>query len=206
MTMRAFSCRPRSSTDCARAGSEYVSSQPYVVAGKRSALCHATFERQRVKKRDVVFFEVGGCYYRYGGAIMRSVAVGKPTLKLQNAADAVLGALDAVLNAVRPGVTSGEVDAAGRNVVKKAGLGQYWLHRTGYSIGIGFSARLGRRPRHRPEAERPAAAGGGDDLPHHTVPMLLVPDIGAVGFSETWTVTKTGVRVLTDTPRKLHIR
>ena len=127
------------------AGSEYPSSQPYVVTGPRSALGHASFERKEIKSADIVFMEVGGSWFRYGGAIMRTLSVGPPSPELRKAANAVLGALDALLAAVRPGVTSGEIDRAGRSVVEKAGLDQYWLHRTGYSIGIGFRRPAGVR-------------------------------------------------------------
>ncbi|MGH6954143.1 MAG: M24 family metallopeptidase, partial [Alphaproteobacteria bacterium] len=187
----------------ARAGCEYVSSQPYVVAGPRSALGHATAEGGKVRRGQTVFYEIGGCHRRYGGAIMRTVSVGKPSAELARAADAVLGALDALLDKAAPGVASGEVDRAGRSVVEKAGLGQYWLHRTGYSIGIGFPPGWGEghvmdlKPRD-PRELRPGMA-------FHTVPMVLLPDVGAVGFSETWTVTKSGIEVLTKTPRKLRV-
>ncbi|MDA0703393.1 MAG: Xaa-Pro peptidase family protein [Proteobacteria bacterium] len=186
-----------------RAGSEYTGSQPYVVTGKRSALGHATFERQIVQHGDDVFFEVGGCIYRYGGAIMRSVSVGPPSPAFQQAADAVLGALDAILNAAKPGATSGEVDRAGRSVVEKAGLGDHWHHRTGYSIGIGFPPGWGEG--HimdlKPNDTRRLEPG----MAFHTVPLLLIPQIGSVGFSETFVITETGCEVLTETPRELRV-
>jgi Xaa-Pro dipeptidase len=122
---------------------------------------------------------------------------------LRKAANAVLGALDALLAAVRPGVTSGEIDRAGRSVVEKAGLDQYWLHRTGYSIGIGFPPGWGEG--HimdlKPGDPRPLQPG----MTFHTVPMIGIPGLGAIGFSETWAVTEHGAEVLTKTPRRLHV-
>jgi Xaa-Pro aminopeptidase len=32
-----------------------------------------------------------------------------------------------------------------------------------------------------------------------------VPDVGAIGLSETWRVTDDGVEVLTETPRELRV-
>ncbi|MCX7356060.1 MAG: Xaa-Pro peptidase family protein [Alphaproteobacteria bacterium] len=185
------------------AGSEYVGSQPYVVTGTRSALGHATFERNKIKAKDLVFLEIGGSWYRYGGAIMRTVSVGKPSAEVKKAAEAVQGALEALLAAVKPGVTSGDIDRAGRRIVEKAGLGKYWIHRTGYSIGIGFPPGWGEG--HimdlKPNDPRPLQAG----MTFHSVPMIGIPGVGAIGFSETWAVTKTGVEVLTKTSRKMHI-
>ena len=185
------------------AGSEYVSSQPYVVTGPRSALAHATYERAEIRTGDLVFFEVGGCYYRYGGAIMRSISVGPPSAEFRKVADAVIGAQTALLEAVRPGATSGEVDQAGRSVVEKAGFGKYWQHRSGYSVGIGFPPGWGEGDiiDLKPGDPRVLEAG----MTFHTVPNCGIPGLGAVGFSETWAVTSDGVEVLTDTPRVLHV-
>ena len=185
------------------AGSEYVSSQPYVVSGPRAALTHATFEGNSIKAGEMVFFEVGGCHRRYGGAIMRPVSVGKPSAELTRIADAVIGGLNGLLDAVRAGATAAEVDQAGRGVVQAAGLGQYWQHRAAYSIGIGFPPGWGEG--HiidlKPGDTRVLEAG----MTFHTVPNCIVPGLGAVGFSETFTVTADGVEVLTDTPRELRV-
>jgi Xaa-Pro dipeptidase len=187
-----------------RAGSEYPSSQPYVVAGPRSALGHATFAGPRIRKGATVFLEVGGCVKRYGGAIMRTVAIGKPAEALTRAARVVRQALDAVIAAIRPGVTSGAVDEAGRRLVDEAGLGKYWLHRTGYSIGVGFPPGWGEGHIFdlKPRDARPLRTG----MTFHLVPVLLIPDVGAVGLSETVLVTRTGCEVLTAVPRRLLIR
>ena len=187
----------------ASAGSEYMGSQPYVVTGPRAALGHATFERQKIKKGHLVFLEIGGCWFRYGGAIMRTVSVGKPSALLKKAGEAVSGAMNAIIDAVRPGMTSGEVDRAGRAVVEKAGLGKYWVHRTGYSIGVGFPPGWGEGHIMDLKPNDPRVLKPG--MTFHTVPMIGIPGLGAIGTSETWAVTKTGIEVLTKTPRKLIV-
>ena len=94
--------------------------------------------------------------------------------------------------AVRPGVTSGEIDRAGRSVVEKAGLDQYWLHRTGYSDRDRFSARLGEG--HimdlKPGDPRPLQPG----MTFHTVPMIGIPGLGAIRFSEPGRLRSTAPR------------
>ena len=42
----------------------------------------------------------------------------------------------AAFDAVRPGVTAEQVDAAARNVLAEAGLAEYFVHRTGHGIGL----------------------------------------------------------------------
>ena len=50
--------------------------------------------------------------------------------------EAVREAQQAAIEAVRPGVTAGEVDAAARKVLRKAGLGRYFTHSTGHGVGL----------------------------------------------------------------------
>ncbi|WP_407193166.1 M24 family metallopeptidase [Bradyrhizobium sp. STM 3566] len=183
------------------AGGEYPSSSPYVVAGPRSALGHSTSERGVIKRGDVVYLEVGGCWFRYGAAIIRTVSVGRPASELQKAADTALGALNAMLDFAKPGVSSGAVDAVGRGIVERAGLAKFWPHRAGYSIGIGFPPGWGEG--HiidlKPLDPRILEVG----MTFHSVPVIYIPGLGAVGFSETWTLTSAGAQVLTNTARKL---
>jgi Xaa-Pro dipeptidase len=187
-----------------RAGSEYPSSQPYVVTGLRATLGHASYAGHTIKKGDLVYIEAGGCVRRYGGAIMRIVSVGRPSAAARRTASVVVAALDAIIGAIKPGVTSGSVDQAGRRIVEDAGLGKYWLHRTGYSIGVGFPPGWGEghvfdlKP-HDPRILQPG-------MTFHLVPLLLIPDMGAMGFSETVLVTARGCEVLTRMPRRLLVR
>ena len=42
----------------------------------------------------------------------------------------------AALEAVRPGVTAEQVDAAARDVLAREGLAEFFVHRTGHGIGL----------------------------------------------------------------------
>ena len=53
---------------------------------------------------------------------------------VRQARDAGVSAASAAVNAFRP-ISSWEVDRAARNVIKKAGFGDHFIHRTGHSIG-----------------------------------------------------------------------
>jgi Xaa-Pro aminopeptidase len=50
--------------------------------------------------------------------------------------DAVLGAQEAAVAAVAPGVACGDVDEAARSVLRRAGLDQYFSHSTGHGVGL----------------------------------------------------------------------
>jgi hypothetical protein len=100
-------------------------------------------------------------------------------------------ALDAILDTAGPGVESCKVDRAARSIVEEAGLGNFWLHRTGYSMGVSFSPTWGEGEVMDIKAGDPRKLETG--MVFHTVPWVLMPGLGCIGNSETWTVTETGV-------------
>ena len=186
-----------------RGGSGMVSNQPYVYAGVRSPARRSSFEGHVLEAGDSIWFEGSASIHRYGGPIMRTFSVGAPPAVVQKTHDVMVRALDALLAAARPGVTSGEVDRAARRIVEDAGLGERWLHRTGYSVGISFPPNWGEGyiMDLKPNDPRPLRPG----MVFHTVPWVLLEDVGAIGLSETWRVTDDGVEVLTETPRALRV-
>jgi Xaa-Pro aminopeptidase len=66
----------------------------------------------------------------------RTVWVGSVPRDSRQAYEAVLEAQLAGIEAVRPGIAVGEVDAAARKVLRKAGLGRYFTHSTGHGVGL----------------------------------------------------------------------
>lgn len=179
-----------------RAGGEHPSGGPYVSAGPRSALPHQYAERTPFRPGELIFLECGGCYRRYGASVLRIASIANPPPEVTDMADVMHSALDAIIAAIRPGVTSGQVDEAGRSIARKHGLDRYWLHRAAYSMGVGFPPGWGEGHVMDIKPNDPRALEAG--MAFHLVPVLLVPKVGAVGFSETVLVTPSGVDVLTD--------
>jgi Xaa-Pro dipeptidase len=184
-----------------RAGSEYAGSPPYVTAGPQSAVGHATYAMNRIRTEDTIWVEVGASIKRYNAGIGRMIRVGPARPEFDHLHDLIQRSIDSMIAAVRPGAISGDVDAAGRSLVEAAGLGNTWLHRGGYSLGVSFPPGLGEG--HimdiKPGDSRVLEAG----MVFHLVPIVLVPGFGAVGCTETVLVTKDGREILTDAPRLL---
>jgi Xaa-Pro dipeptidase len=112
----------------------------------------------------------------------------------------IIEALDRAIEAIRPGVRSGDVDAACRSVFERAGLAEHFTHRTGYGIGIGFPPNWaeGRMVALRPNDPRVLEPG----MAFHLVPSVFMPGLGMV-FSESVVVTDRGCELLTQYPRQL---
>ena len=184
-----------------RAGSEYTGSPPFVAAGSRSATSHATYAMNRIRETDNVWLEVAGSVNRYHGAAGRVVAVGQPSDDVVRLSALAAEAVDAMIEAMRPGAVAEDVDSAGRSLVEGAGYGECWNNRGAYSLGLSFPPGLGEG--HimdiKPGDRRTIRAG----MAFHLIPILKVPGIGAMGCTETVVVTDAGCESVIPVPRAL---
>jgi Xaa-Pro dipeptidase len=184
-----------------RAGSEYSPHDPIVTSGWRSGIPHTTYARRRLEPGDTVLIEITGTHHRYVAPLMRTVVVGEPSPKVREMASLVMQGLEGAIAAIRPGVTSGEVDDVCRGIMEKAGYYENFRKRTGYSVGFGFppswneghivSLRKGDGTRLEP------------GMVFHLPVALRDYGISCVGLSETVLVTDKGCEVLTRYPRQL---
>lgn len=185
------------------AGGEHTSGGPYVITGPRGASAHMLPERAVMERGHNVYLEIGGIYNRYAASCMRMVSIGQPSTETKRIAEVMVNALTAIVAAIKPGAASESADTAGRSVIEKAGLGEFFHHRVGYSMGCSFPPGWGEG------TVADIAQGNTKPLEpgmvFHCVPCILIPEWGCMGFSETVLVTKTGSEVLTDCPRDLAI-
>jgi len=107
-----------------------------VLSGENSALPHGETSNRKVREKDVVLMDVGAVYQGYYGDLTRTIFVGKSTREEKEIYDVVAEAHEAAIRSVKPGVRAEEVDAAARNVIKDAGYGEHFTHRTGHGLGL----------------------------------------------------------------------
>ena len=81
---------------------------------------------------------------RYCAALFRVGTVGTPGDDAMREAAIVREALENVIAAIRPGVTSEAVHGVSKKTFEKHQYGHRLAHRTGYSIGINFAPDWGR--------------------------------------------------------------
>jgi Xaa-Pro aminopeptidase len=178
------------------AGSEYPGMPPMIASGHRAGLGHATWEGHRViEPGDVVLLEIPGCVNRYHAAQARNVVVGKPSDEYRRRMDAVLEARASALDAMRPGATCAEVDAALRRPLAAAGLADHHLHRAGYGLGIAY-------PPHWDEGAILSLRADQHDplepnMIFHLLPAIYFFDETLIACTETVLVTPDGCEVLT---------
>jgi Xaa-Pro aminopeptidase len=123
-----------------RAGAEEMSFPTIIASGARSALPHGRASEQSIAPGGFAVCDFGVILAGYCSDQTRTVWVGTSSgvtpREARKAYDAVLDAQLAAIAAVRPGVSVGEVDAAARKVLHKAGLGRYFAHSTGHGVGL----------------------------------------------------------------------
>jgi Xaa-Pro dipeptidase len=184
-----------------RAGSEFLGHEAQYVAGPAAGLGFECARRRPIRPDDAVYMEAGGTHNRYNCMLSRTVIVGAPERRLVDMALASRDALNAAKAAIRPGVTSHEVDRAARAVMNRAGFGPYFMHRTGYSIGIGLPPDWGEGRIMSINENDPTVLEAG--MCFHLIPDLKVVHHGGVVFSESLVVTDTGHELLTPFPQDL---
>ena len=108
-----------------------------IASGSNSSLPHHETADRALQRGDVVVVDFGTRREKYLSDITVTCALGEPTdPEVRKVYGIVWEAQQAALAAARPGVACGDVDRAAREVIERAGYGQYFLHRTGHGLGI----------------------------------------------------------------------
>lgn len=106
--------------------------------GENTALPHQSPTSRKLGEGDVVIIDVTAAYDGYYADITRTFAFRGEPAGFQEVYAAVSEAQRAAIATARPGVSAGEVDEAARSALRRHGLGQYFVHRTGHGLGLEF--------------------------------------------------------------------
>jgi len=108
-----------------------------VGSGPHGADPHHEYSDREIRVGDIVVVDIGGTYEPgYNSDSTRTYSIGEPSPEVAQQYSVLQQAQRAAIEAVRPGVTAEQVDAAARGVLAEAGLAEYFVHRTGHGIGL----------------------------------------------------------------------
>ncbi len=170
-------------------GAERMSFEAIVAAGPRSALPHGRATTAKLPRRGFVVLDFGVVLNGYCSDMTRTVHLGPARKGEREAYDAVLDAQETGLAAVHAGVTAGDVDAATRAVLEKAGLAEWFTHSTGHGIGL----EIHEAPRVAKKQEAKLKAG----MVITIEPGVYLPDRFGIRIEDTVLVTAGGCEILT---------
>jgi Xaa-Pro aminopeptidase len=178
-----------------RAGAEGMSFDTIVAAGLRSALPHGRASDQPIPADGFIILDYGVILAGYCSDMTRTIHVGRASRERRRMYDAIREAQLASIEAVRPGREAGEVDEAGRTLLKKAGYGEYFTHSTGHGVGI----EVHEQPRLAKGQTRKLLPG----MVITIEPGIYIPEEGGVRIEDMVLVTESGHEVLTPTTKDL---
>jgi Xaa-Pro aminopeptidase len=108
-----------------------------VAAGPNGASPHHALSQRVVHAGEPIVIDIGGTLPSgYCSDSTRMYCIGSPPENFSDKYYALMTAQEAAVNAVKPGVTAGEIDHTARGVLAQAGLADYFIHRTGHGIGL----------------------------------------------------------------------
>ncbi|MCP3902803.1 MAG: aminopeptidase P family protein [Planctomycetes bacterium] len=132
----------------------------------------------------------------YCSDMTRTFGVGEMPAKIREIYDIVLEAQQAAIAACAPGRTCAEIDAVARDVITRAGYGEFFGHGLGHGVGL----EIHESPYFN-ELETETRLEPGMIM---TVePGIYLPDVGGVRIEDDVLITERGGRVLNDYPKDL---
>lgn len=181
-----------------RRGAEKMAFDPIVASGSNGARPHARPTDRTLRTGEMVVIDMGAILDGYASDMTRTIAIGEPDDEAREGYQLVLEAQEVALSAARAGLTGKELDAAARDVIDDAGMGDYFSHGLGH--GIGLQVHEWPRVSHSAEEELPPGACVTIE------PGIYVPEKGfGVRIEDIVVLQPDGCMNLTRTEKSLKI-
>ncbi len=178
-------------------GVMHESFETIVQAGKNAANPHLGPTMNTVQPNELVLFDLGTMHDGYASDSSRTVAYGEPTAKQREIYEVDREAQQAAIEAAKPGITAEELDSVARDIITKAGYGEYFIHRLGHGIGKNVH-------------EYPSIVQGNDLVLEEGMcfsiePGIYIPGFAGVRIEDCGVVTKDGFETFTHTDKDLKV-
>ncbi len=162
-----------------------------VASGERSAMPHGVASEKVIGKKEAVILDWGAKGWGYHTDNTRTTLPEDVEPQLKEIYKIVLDANLAAIDAIKPGVPLKKIDEAARDLITKAGYGDYFGHGTGHGIGLDIH-------------EAPTVSWRSDQMAVEGMvftiePGIYIPRLGGVRIEDMVQVTANGAEVLSVT-------
>ena len=181
-------------------GGEYASIATLLPTGKGTSASHLTASDEKFVKGEATVVELSGTYKRYHAPMARTVNLGKPEQKKIDAMNATNEALEAGIEASKPGNTANDVAEKFWAILDKYKIKKE--SRTGYSIGIGYPPDWGEHTLNISKGDMTILK---PNVCYHMIAVMQFGEWG-VEASESIRITEEGNELLCNFSRDLHVK
>jgi Xaa-Pro aminopeptidase len=168
-----------------------------VASGPNASVPHAVPSERRIQEGEVLKIDIGARASGYCSDMTRTVCLGSPEdARLAEIHAVVLEAQLTAERQIRPGMTGREADSLARDVIRRAGYGESFLHGLGHGIGLEV---------HEPpwlsqsRGDEPLRTG----MVFSVEPGIYLPGWGGVRIEDLVALEESSARVLCNSPKEL---
>ena len=180
---------------------DYPAIVPMLPSGKDASAAHLTWNGEPMKKGEITFFELAGCYRRYHVPLCRTVYLGPAPQHILDAAKALTEGLEMGLEQAVAGRRACDIANALTASLARAGIDR--TGRCGYPIGLSYPPDWGERTVSLRANDETVLEPG---MTFHFMPGLWMDDWG-IETTETILINEQGGPTLfTNLPRELTVK
>ena len=176
-------------------GADAPAFESIVASGPNAAKPHARPTDRTMEAGETIVIDAGAMVEGYNADCTRTFATGPLPEELKAAYQATLEGQLAGLEAVRAGVTGIDADAAARDKIEAAGLGEHFGHGLGHGVGL----EVHEAPRLSRESSDTLAAGNVATVE----PGVYLPGLGGIRIEDLVVVTDGEPEILTSFTKDL---
>ena len=122
-----------------KGGGDYAGNEFIIGSGAGALLCRYFTGRRHLSPNDQLTLEFAGAYRRYHAALMRTAVIGHASNEQRAMHAACEKALNACINALKPGTSMGEVFDEHARVFDAAGYREHRMNACGYGMGAVYN-------------------------------------------------------------------
>ena len=176
-------------------GAEDLSFETIALTGAHTSMPHGVPDDRKVQKGDFVLMDFGAVVDGYHSDMTRTVCIGEPSEEMRLVYETVRKAQDTARAFAKSGITGKALDNSAREVIAKAGYGEYFGHSLGHGVGL----EIHEYPVATPNRENILPVGGVVTIE----PGIYLPGKFGVRIEDFVHITKNGCENLTNIPNSL---